>query len=207
MNLKELYEKYDIKKNKIFNSISNKKNQGGDCILLGYDKIYDKYLHNYRNRIKPIRLAEIGILQGYSLYIYSKYFENIKLYGYDINTDIFFDHQTEEEFLSKVIEIKKINSLKECETNTINTRFDIIIDDGCHKPISMMTTFKNFFNKLRKNGIYFIEDVTEKKYHKYLKLFLERNNIIYTYEKNHITHGILIIPYQILNNTRIIINF
>lgn len=203
MTLKELYEKYNITKNKIYNEITDKRNQGGDCILLGYDKIYDKYLQNYRTRIKPIKLAEIGILHGYSLYIYSKYFETIKLYGYDINIDIFSKYQTEKEFLSKVREIKKINSLKESDTKNITTKFDIIIDDGCHKPLSMMITFKNFFTKLRKNGIYFIEDVTEKKYLKYLKSFLEINNIIYKYEKNHQTHGIVVIPYQILNNISI----
>ena len=37
--------------------------------------------------------------------------------------------------------------------------FDIIIDDGLHEVDANLNFFKNSFDKLRRNGIYIIEDV------------------------------------------------
>jgi hypothetical protein len=46
--------------------------------------------------------------------------------------------------------------------------FDIIIDDGLHTTDANINLFTNSFNKLKKNGIYIIEDVH----------ILELNNIM-----------------------------
>jgi hypothetical protein len=48
------------------------------------------------------------------------------------------------------------------------TNFDIIIDDGLHTTDANINLFINSFNKLKKNGIYIIEDVH----------LLELNNIM-----------------------------
>jgi len=39
------------------------------------------------------------------------------------------------------------------------TDFDIIIDDGLHTYEAAITLFLNSFDKLKKNGIYIIEDI------------------------------------------------
>ena len=44
--------------------------------------------------------------------------------------------------------------------NNINiNNFDIIIDDGLHTYDSMVNFFYNSYDKLKKNGIYIMEDV------------------------------------------------
>lgn len=48
--------------------------------------------------------------------------------------------------------------------------FDIIIDDGLHTTNANINLFINSFNKLKKNGIYIIEDV----YHKQFNNILEK---------------------------------
>jgi len=52
-------------------------------------------------------------------------------------------------YLEQIIYLKNINK----------SNFDIILDDGLHTFEAGITLFLNSFDKLRKNGIYIIEDV------------------------------------------------
>lgn len=47
--------------------------------------------------------------------------------------------------------------------------FDIIIDDGLHTTDANVNLFLNSFNKLKKNGIYIIEDVYHKEFNNIMK--------------------------------------
>lgn len=174
----QLYNKYNIKKIQIWNNASGKINIGADCVLHGYDKIYNVILTPYRD--KKIKLCEIGVLQGHALFIYSKYFKNIELYGYDINIDFVKQFQTDEDFFKKLVELKLINSTITEETDTIKHKFDIIIDDGDHKVASMIKTLKNFYPKMNENGMYIIEDVKLYRYNK-IKKFLNKHSIKHEY--------------------------
>jgi len=164
--------------------------RGNDCLQLGYDVIYDKYLIKYKE--SNISLALIGILYGDDLYVYNNYFTNSKLYGYDIDTSLFLSHQSNE--LINNVCLLELDSTNNIMTNIIKTTFDIIIDDGDHNPISMIKTFINFYPKLNMNGIYFIEDVKNEKY-KILKYFFENNNIEFKIEKKNdeCSHSIIIV--------------
>ena len=83
MDFQEIKKIYNIKQKKIlkdFNIYQNKYNscQGGDFYLWGYDKIYEKYLNKFKN--KKVAICEIGILEGYKLFILSNYFLKIANY-------------------------------------------------------------------------------------------------------------------------------
>jgi hypothetical protein len=93
---------------------------------------------------------------GSSLRVWRDYFINAQIYGADIDKDILF----------------KENRIKTYYTDSLNAtsikimwkkigiqNFDIIIDDGLHTTTSNVNFFINSFNKLKKNGIYIIEDV------------------------------------------------
>lgn len=177
-NIAELYQKYNINKVQIKNDASGKINSGGDCVLHGYDKIYDKILQPYRHQ--KIKLCEIGVLHGYSMFIYSKYFKNVELYGYDINIDFVKQFQTDSEFYAKLKELKLVDSTKPEQCKQIKHTFNIIIDDGDHQPESMIKTFQNFYSKLDSKGIYIIEDAKPKRY-KTVKKFLDKTNINHEY--------------------------
>ena len=174
----------------IDNNLARRKfNSGCDIILHEYDSIYEKYLEKFRN--KTINFCEIGILCGDKLVLFDEYFEDATFYGYDINIDIIKKYQPED-FLKK-INIKKLDSRNSNETKAIKETFDIIIDDGCHKPSSIISTFNNFYGKVNKNGIYFIEDVNKGRL-KHVEDFLKDKNIKYTFEiKPNKPCGIIII--------------
>jgi nucleoside-triphosphatase THEP1 len=81
---------------------------------------------------------------------------NSLIYGADIDKNILF-----EEDRIKTFYVDQLNqsSIKEMWSNINKDNFDIIIDDGLHTLEGSVTLFLNSFDKLRKNGIYIIEDV------------------------------------------------
>ena len=140
-----------------------------------YDRLFDDY------KSKEINILEIGILWGESLKLWSKYFENAKIYGIDI-----FHRQHNGSLISKerVLEnldghnIHSIESVSSCsEEIDLETKrkeylnqfedgfFDIIIDDGQHNSESQIMTYNNFKSKVSKDGLYIIEDIKPDDYH------------------------------------------
>ena len=93
---------------------------------------------------------------GASLRVWRDYFTNSLIYGADIDKNILF-----EEDRIKTFYVDQLNefSIKEMWSNINKSNFDIILDDGLHTFEAGITLFLNSFNKLRKNGIYIIEDV------------------------------------------------
>lgn len=131
---------------------------GTDKVIHGYTSIYETYFNTLRYQNKLI--LEIGIggsdnpkSGGGSLKMWSKYFPNSKIIGIDIYDKSFFNsrkikthigNQSDRIFLTKMI--SKYNE------------FDIIIDDGSHINIDVITTFKYLFPALVSEGFYIIED-------------------------------------------------
>ena len=117
-----------------------------------YFPIYEKHFTPIRN--KPIKILEIGILNGGSLEMWRYYFPEATIVGIDINPlckeheqegiNIRIGDQTDEKFLQSLID----------EFGT----FDLIIDDGSHHVAHVNKTFQFLFPKLADEGIYFIED-------------------------------------------------
>jgi SAM-dependent methyltransferase len=117
-----------------------------------YFPIYEKHFAPIRN--KPIKILEIGILNGGSLEMWRYYFPEATIVGIDINPlckeheqegiNVRIGDQTDEKFLQSLID----------EFGT----FDLIIDDGSHHVAHVNKTFQFLFPKLADDGIYFIED-------------------------------------------------
>jgi cephalosporin hydroxylase len=117
-----------------------------------YFPIYEKHFALIRN--KPIKILEIGILNGGSLEMWRYYFPEATIVGIDINPsckqheqegiNVRIGDQTDETFLQSLID----------EFGT----FDLIIDDGSHHVAHVNKTFQFLFPKLADGGTYFIED-------------------------------------------------
>ena len=130
----------------------------------------DKYgTHNYTQHYKThfskirgnsIKLLEIGV-GGYenpyqgagSLRMWKRFFRNGEIYAIDIydksrlqepRIHIFQGSQNDIEFLSRII--SEIGEL------------DIVIDDGSHINSDVITSFEYLFPKLKKGGMYVVED-------------------------------------------------
>jgi lipopolysaccharide biosynthesis protein len=135
----------------------HKKNQG---------KVSDKwssYLDQYERLFNPLRdrtisLFEIGIQNGGSLEILSKYFPRAKVFvGCDIDQKC-----------SKLIyQDPRINLVigdanqKKIQKEVIQKGgpFDVVIDDGSHRSGDIIKSFVNYFPHLVDNGMYVIEDL------------------------------------------------
>jgi hypothetical protein len=120
-----------------------------------YFPVYEKHFAPLRN--KPIKMLEIGVLNGGSLQMWKKYFHPDSLIvGIDINPDckqhedvennvhIRIGDQSNPEFLQSLIDEFDV--------------FDLVLDDGSHHVNHVNKTFQFLYSKIADDGIYFIED-------------------------------------------------
>ena len=114
-----------------------------------YTDIYDRILSPLRDA--PVKILEIGILNGASLLMWREYFSVAQIYGADINS---YSHLN-----SFRISTIVINQEKEDQLLNLSNDFDIIIDDGGHTMLQQQLTFRIMFQKLRAGGIYILEDL------------------------------------------------
>jgi hypothetical protein len=121
-----------------------------------YFEIYDRAFAPFRT--SKVRLLEIGIQNGGSLEIWSKYFpEHSILIGCDIDENCKKLHY-------------EINSIKVVVGDILSeeiqmtlashaSQFDIIIDDGSHASGDIIQAFARFFPKLADGGLFVVEDL------------------------------------------------
>lgn len=93
---------------------------------------------------------------GASLKVWKDYFKNAKIFGADIDKRILFQ---EERINTYEVNQLDPSSIKKMWSNIDVNNFDLIIDDGLHTYEAAMTLFRNSFDRLKKDGIYIIEDV------------------------------------------------
>lgn len=153
--------------------------RGGDRmsnLYHGYVRMYAKYLSSFVQDQGPIVLAEIGILKGTGLAIWSDLFGKGRILGFDIylghirqnmkflkergafkNGDPelheFDQFQDNEKLLSGILHGDKLN---------------ICIDDGVHTNEAIITTLQSVIPHLAEKFVYFIED--NKSVHKELRV-------------------------------------
>jgi hypothetical protein len=148
----------------------------------GSDKCESKYVPYYESLFTSIKeqhitLLEIGIgtlthgpsnmrfmldrpaykhyKPGASLRAFRDYFTYSQIYGIDIQEDCMINEERITTYLCNSLNIEQVNTVLK------DNYFDIIIDDGDHLPENQIQTFENMFNKLKTNGLYFIEDVVD----------------------------------------------
>lgn len=121
-----------------------------------YIQEYDNLFREYKNN--KIDLLEIGIQNGGSLEIWSKYFPKARnIIGCDINEKCENLLYEGNEIKVVVGDIAKDNTKKEILDRC--SSFEIIIDDGSHISSDIIKTFTKYFNTLKKGGIYVAEDL------------------------------------------------
>lgn len=141
--LQQIFDKY---------SIATEAGHADKGTIHSYIPTYEKILAPYRD---GSTIMEVGIAMGYSMKMWGEYFTNSKIIGADINQsfdkapfsdpkyDIILHDATKPEFLDKVKEYT----------------FDVVIDDGSHMYEDQKATFLMLKSKMKKGGIYIIEDI------------------------------------------------
>ena len=140
MKLSEIYNKHNGKLTFKWSSYIEK-----------YEELFLKY------KEKKVNILEIGVQNGGTLEIYSKYFKECQnIIGVDINPKCQNLKYSDDRI--KVI-IGNIND-NEIKKQILNLpKFDIIIDDGSHSSQDIIKTFILYYNHLNDDGIYIVEDL------------------------------------------------
>ena len=136
--LQEIFEKY--------------KNINGGC---GDKGSFHSYLESYEKlftKRENINFLEIGVMQGHSAMMWSKFFKNSNIYGVDIANNLKFTPEGWNFILYDATKANFAENIPDCS-------FDYIIDDGSHILEDQILAFFFLFPKLKRNGIYVIEDV------------------------------------------------
>lgn len=121
-----------------------------------YANFYEKWFSQIKYSCKNI--LEIGIDNGGSLRANYEYFPNSKIIGLDILEKKEFDNDRVQTFVLDQGNYNNLDSFcNYCRNEGI--KFDIIIDDGSHSVSHQQKTFGKFFNLVKDNGIYIIEDL------------------------------------------------
>lgn len=128
-----------------------------------YLSTYDKVLDPYRN---GCTFMEIGLATGDSIELFDQYLENSVIFGIDISI-VFEPKHYKNDVL--IIETDATKA-KVLEYFGEDVKFDVIIDDGSHQTQDQIDTFNLLKGKMKKGGIYIIEDL--------LALDIERNNYL-----------------------------
>lgn len=136
---------------------------------------YDSLFYSYKDQ--NVRLLEIGVQNGGSLQIWSKYFGlDSQLYGIDINPDV-----CEMTPLGSNIHVHCFDGSDENKINSFikNTKsFDIIIDDASHNNKEVIKSFELLFPSLNPGGIYVIEDTSTSYLPQYSGGLFNKNSMI-----------------------------
>ena len=96
---------------------------------------------------------------GASLRTWRDYFPEAQIYGADIDNKILFD---EERIKTFHCDQTSESSIKNLWSSIGDVQFDLMIDDGLHTFEAGRTLLLNSIHKLKRGGIYIIEDVSPK---------------------------------------------
>lgn len=128
-------------------------------IMHGYDQMYQEVFSKIPTMSK---MLEIGVFKGASLNAWSAIFPDVELVGIDreIRTDI------PPETFNKA-SIMLANSGRSAVKDIVGTGYDVIIDDGDHRPDWQWQTFLNLQDCW--SQVYVIEDVMSEENEKLLR--------------------------------------
>ncbi len=135
-----------------------------------YTDVYEAYLERYRP--SPLKILEIGLgvtgdrwdarivrgrnTGGASLKMWYDYFPSAQIYGIDVNECSYLDNDRIKTFVADQGDLADLEAFAEA---TAHTEFDVIFDDGSHRPDHQQISLGFFFKRLRAGGLYFIEDL------------------------------------------------
>jgi 23S rRNA U2552 (ribose-2'-O)-methylase RlmE/FtsJ len=120
-----------------------------------YLDVYDEVFKPYR--FLPVRILEIGVQNGGSLQIWSKYFPNATvIVGCDIDRRI-ENLDPGEKIKLLVGDISSSTTVERLKL--ISPAFDIIIDDGSHRSEHIIAAFDRLFPLISPGGCFLAEDL------------------------------------------------
>lgn len=136
------------------NKIAKSKGTDKSSEIHNYCEKYEKYLQF--NRLEPITLLEIGVLNGESLATWREYYPNATIIGIDINPDCKKYEDVENRVSVEIGSQDDPDFLKSVAEKW--GPFDMILDDGSHINRHVITSFNHLIDYVKSEGVYIIED-------------------------------------------------
>lgn len=124
---------------------------------------WDSYLDVYEDAFRPFKqqaidLLEIGVQNGGSLEVWSRYFPRARtLTGCDINPRC-----AGLQYADPRVQVIVGNANEQATFQRIAARspaFDLIVDDGSHRTNDVVSSFLTYFPLLKPGGVYIAEDM------------------------------------------------
>ena len=142
---------------------------GGDRMNVffhDYSSKYSEYFSPLRQSDDLIRILEVGILKGTGLAVWSEYFNNKEIYGFDYDLGNFEDNKSNlielgafKDGLPITLFYDQFSDNSETLKKTFGDRkLDVVIDDAFHSDESIINTFDELQPYLAEKFVYFIED-------------------------------------------------
>lgn len=190
MKMMEIMEKYDL-----FHIAGNlnpgSTDKGSYNKLNGHSYIqnfYEKEFEIYKD--KKIKILEIGIFGGGSLKLWKEYFSRPKeIIGVDITNENLPPKHSNIDGVSY-----KFGDAYDPEFSKIfSNDFDIIIDDGPHTLESQITYIQLYLPKLKKGGLFIIEDVQDESWFKY---FIDESEKIYENDESIVEYSVECLDFR-----------
>lgn len=128
-----------------------------------YVETYDEIFKDRRNEVTTV--LEIGLYSGCSLFMWSKYFENAKLYGIDVDLRAFFkdgqERSLKSEYRAELLTYHSVLHANAYSENvpTLLPLMDIVIDDGSHQLEDQKQFIRLYKPILKPHGILIVEDI------------------------------------------------
>jgi len=149
------------------------------------------YIQNYYDeefspkQFDNIKILEIGIRQGYSHYLWDRFFINGEIFGVD-NNESGLEYK---EFLRNTrVKIYEDDAYGSFCSNFPDEYFDYIIDDGPHTIESQIKVLELWLPKIKKGGKLIIEDIQGKifipRILKAINTSLTENSKVYDFTSN-----------------------
>ena len=149
----------------------------------GYTAVYEMLFGTMRN--KSINFCELGLQTGDSIQLFKEYFTDMEYYGIDnndnsiatcTNLNIPRTHYYK-------VNVSNKDSLEQT-FNSMNTTFDVILDDSSHVPSDQINIIQVANKYLKSGGVLIIEDLErnwEENIYDEIKGFIDESFSFYSY--------------------------
>ncbi len=169
----KLFYKYKSDKCKLTGVLKEHKSEHGNPHYHTYSPEYFRLLSPLRHKVR--KMLEIGIgnktlmqplcgddyVEGASIRAWREFFPHATVFGVDILANVLFES---ERIKTYQMDQSSPEDIHRCLTQMrADAReafcFDVIVDDGSHRPEHMITSIRELERYLSNGGIYIIEDI------------------------------------------------
>jgi predicted O-methyltransferase YrrM len=182
----ELGKKYDTDKSSQRSNVTNNRH------CHPYTLFYEGFFKSKKN--EPLKIAELGILDGGSLLMWNEYFTNVEIYGFDFDENILNNFKQKYYKHCSRITLGNINVNNKDSIvrafDELNILYDVIIEDTTHQFEDQIRVIENTYQYLKPGGVLIIEDIfksyNEEDYMKRLQPILHHFQDYYFIELDHV---------------------